>query len=102
MSVQVLRAHPRTVTPSDGETTEVPKLRACAYARISTDSDQQESSYEAQCTHYTNMINEDPTLSFAGLYADEGISGTRTAKLEKLMWCTQRAFPVLPVIPLTA
>ena len=76
MSVQVLRAHPRTVTPSDGETTEVPKLRACAYARISTDSDQQESSYEAQCTHYTNMINEDPTLSYAGLYSDEGISGT--------------------------
>lgn len=76
MSVQVLRARPRTTLPSDGETVETPKLRAAAYARVSTDSEDQESSYEAQCTHYTNMINDDSTLSFAGLYADEGISGT--------------------------
>ena len=76
MSVQVLRARPRTTLPSDGETVETPKLRAAAYARVSTDSEDQESSYEAQCTHYTSMINDDPTFSFAGLYADEGISGT--------------------------
>ena len=76
MSVQVLRARPRTTLPSDGETVETPKLRAAAYARVSTDSEDQESSYEAQCTHYTSMINDDPTFSFAGLYTDEGISGT--------------------------
>ena len=76
MSVQVLRARPRTAPSSDGETAVAPKLRACAYARVSSDSDQQESSYESQCTHFTNMINEDPMLTFVNLYADEGISGT--------------------------
>ncbi len=76
MSVQVLRAHPRTAPTADGVTVEAPKLRACAYARVSSSSDQQESSYESQCTYFTNMINEDPTLSFVNLYADEGISGT--------------------------
>ena len=76
MSVQVLRAHPRTAPSADGETVETPKLRACAYARVSSSSDQQESSYESQCTYFTNMFNEDPTLSFVNLYADEGISGT--------------------------
>ena len=76
MSVQVLRARPRTTLSADGETASTPKLRACAYARVSSSSDQQESSYESQCTYFTNMINEDPTLSFVNLYADEGISGT--------------------------
>ena len=77
MSVQVLRARPRTAPSStDGEAASTPKLRACAYARVSSSSDQQESSYESQCTYFTNMINEDPTLSFVNLYADEGISGT--------------------------
>ena len=76
MSVQVLRARLRTPVSIDGETAVAPKLRACAYARVSSDSDQQESSYESQCTHFTNMINEDPMLTFVNLYADEGISGT--------------------------
>ena len=77
MSVQVLRAHPRTVPSStEGDAASTPKLRAASYCRVSTDSSDQESSYEAQCTHYTNMINEDPNLTPAGLYADEGISGT--------------------------
>lgn len=70
MSVQVLRAHPRTAPTADGVPVETPKLRACAYARVSSSSDQQESSYESQCTYFTNMINEDPTLSFVNLYAD--------------------------------
>lgn len=75
MSVQVLRARKAPTVTSDGNVS-VPTLRAACYCRVSTDSSDQESSYEAQCSHYTTMINEDPTLTFAGLYADEGISGT--------------------------
>ena len=76
MSVQVLRARPRTAPSSTEGDASTPKLRAAAYARVSSSSEEQESSYEAQCTHYTNMINEDPNLTPAGLYTDEGISGT--------------------------
>ena len=76
MSVQVLRARKSSVPSSIGESAAPSTLRAACYCRVSTDSTDQESSYEAQCTHYTTMINEDPTLTFAGLFADEGISGT--------------------------
>ena len=38
------------------KTKESPKLRVAAYCRVSTDSEEQESSYEAQVTHYTNFI----------------------------------------------
>ena len=55
--------------------------RVAAYARVSTDSEEQESSYEAQVDHYTKYINDSilhPDWTFAGIYADEGISGTST------------------------
>ncbi|MBQ9015967.1 MAG: recombinase family protein [Firmicutes bacterium] len=56
------------------------KLKVAAYCRVSTDLKEQESSYEAQCTHYTRYIQEQEGWDFAGLYADEGISGTGTKK----------------------
>ena len=59
------------------------KLRVAAYARVSTASDAQETSYEAQCTHYTNYISSNPSWTFAGIYADEGISGTSTKNREQ-------------------
>ena len=52
------------------------KLRVAAYCRVSTDSDEQESSYEVQCTHYHALITKNTNWTLAGIYADEGISGT--------------------------
>lgn len=54
------------------------KKRVCAYCRVSTDTDEQLSSYEAQVTYYEEYIKKRPDWEFAGIYADEGITGTNT------------------------
>ena len=54
--------------------------RVAAYCRVSTDSDEQLTSYATQKKVYTEMIAKNPEWEFAGLYADEGISGTRADK----------------------
>jgi DNA invertase Pin-like site-specific DNA recombinase len=56
------------------------KLRVCAYARVSTDNEEQLSSYQAQVEHYTSYIQNNPAWEFCGIFADEGISGTNTKK----------------------
>ena len=55
---------------------EKKKLRVCAYCRVSTDEETQASSYELQVQNYTKMIRDNPDWEFAGIFADEGISGT--------------------------
>lgn len=60
-----------------------PKLRVAAYCRVSTDSDEQATSYEAQVEHYTEYIKRNPDWEFAGIYADDGISGTNTKNREE-------------------
>ena len=59
---------------------EKPKLRVAAYCRVSTDTEEQATSYEAQIAHYTEYIQKNPEWEFAGVYADDGISGTNTKK----------------------
>ncbi len=54
-----------------------------AYCRVSTDQLEQLSSYEAQVSYYKNYINSHSEYIFAGIYADEGISGTNTKKREQ-------------------
>lgn len=54
------------------------KRRVAAYARVSTDSDDQENSFDAQKSFYERYIKENPLWDFVGIYADEGISGTST------------------------
>lgn len=61
------------------------KLRVAAYCRVSTDSDEQLVSLEAQKNHYESYIKENPEWEFAGLYFDEGISGTKKAKRVALL-----------------
>lgn len=56
------------------------KLRVAAYCRVSTDEDEQINSYEAQIAYYTEAIAKNPSWTFAGVYADEGITGTMTSK----------------------
>lgn len=53
------------------------KKNVCAYARVSTDNDDQQSSYSSQIKFYTEKIQSNPTWKFVGIYADEGISGTQ-------------------------
>ena len=62
---------------------EKPKLRVGAYCRVSTDSDEQATSYEAQIEHYTAYINSNPDWELAGIFADDGISGTNTKKRDE-------------------
>ena len=60
-----------------------PKLRVAAYCRVSTDSDEQATSYETQIEHYTEYISKNPDWQLAGIFADDGISGTNTKKREE-------------------
>lgn len=70
-----------SLLPSSSEEKQQ-KRRVAAYARVSTDSDEQLSSYEAQVDFYTRHIKSNPEWEFAGVYTDEGISGTNTKKRE--------------------
>ena len=56
------------------------RLRVAAYARVSTDEEEQLSSYEAQVDYYTRYIQSNPEWTFVEVYADEGLSGTNTKK----------------------
>ena len=62
---------------------EKPKLRVAAYCRVSTDSDEQATSYDAQIEHYTEYILKNPDWTLAGIFADDGITGTNTKKREE-------------------
>ena len=61
------------------------KIRVAAYCRVSTDSDAQLESLEAQKTHYENYITSRDDWEFAGLYYDEGITGTKKDKRPELL-----------------
>ena len=62
---------------------QVQKIRVAAYCRVSTDSEEQETSYEAQVSHYTVYIKSKPEWQMVEVYADDGISGTNTAKRDE-------------------
>ncbi|NCC15681.1 MAG: recombinase family protein [Clostridia bacterium] len=61
----------------------VKKLRVAAYCRVSTETEEQNSSYEVQVAHYTEFIKKNTEWEFAGIFADDGISGTNTKKREE-------------------
>ena len=54
------------------------KRKVAGYARVSTDSDEQKTSYEAQVRYYTNYIKSRDDWEFVSVYTDEGISATNT------------------------
>ena len=51
-------------------------FRVCAYCRVSTDNDEQLSSFELQQAHYKQVVQDHPNWELKRIYADEGISGT--------------------------
>jgi DNA invertase Pin-like site-specific DNA recombinase len=56
------------------------RLRVCAYCRVSTDQAEQKNSFSAQVEHYTAYIKNNAAWEFAGIYADEALSGKNAAK----------------------
>ena len=75
-----IRVIPATKTPEELRRNCNGKMRVAAYCRVSTDSEEQLNSYEAQKTYYTQKIQDSPDWEMAGIYADEGISGTSLKK----------------------
>ena len=67
-----------TATPIN----EKKKRRTAAYARVSTDSEEQLTSYSAQVDYYTNYIKSRDDWEFVSVYTDEGITGTNTKHRE--------------------
>jgi len=75
---QVRVIQPKQALDSNGLIPKPLKKRVCAYVRVSTDNEEQKSSYIAQTDEYTDRIQKNPEWTFCGIYADEGISGTST------------------------
>ena len=69
---------------SAGVTNAACKKRVAAYARVSTDSEEQLTSYEAQIDHYTKLINGREDWEFVTVYTDEGISATTPSYMENV------------------
>lgn len=75
--VKIIKPKPKFMVDENGE--QVLKLkRVCAYCRVSTDNDEQKTSVDYQIDEYTKRIQLNPDWVFAGIFADEGISGTST------------------------
>ncbi len=62
---------------------ELEKKRVAAYFRVSTEQVEQEGSYKTQVAHYTDFINNKDGWRLAGIYADEGITGTNIKKRQE-------------------
>mgnify|MGYP002523513514 FL=1 len=76
-AVKVLRA--------DMQSPNSVKLRVAAYARVSTDSDDQMNSFDAQCDYYDRTLGQNKNINYVGLYADPGLSGTKMRTRKRFM-----------------
>ncbi len=78
---------------SNEELKQNKRLKVAAYCRVSTDEEEQKTSYKAQIEYYTEKINKNPEWQMAGIFADEGISGTQAKKrpefLKMIKLCRQ-------------
>lgn len=77
-SITVIPAKQPTIM-ENGQQIEL-KKNVAAYCRVSTDQEEQLSSYENQVRYYTEVITRNPDYELVDIYADEGISGTNTKK----------------------
>ncbi len=74
--VQIIEAQKEKIDRSTGKI--INKMRVAAYCRVSTDSDEQMNSYNAQVIHYKDLIKQNKEWDFVDIYADSGISGTQS------------------------
>ena len=70
---------PAVIKPSES-TNKYKQLRVAAYCRVSTEQEEQQNSYNVQIAYYTDLINRKKEWTLAGIFADEGISGTQAKK----------------------
>lgn len=82
MKVRVIPARKKFLPVAQQESV---KKRVAAYCRVSSESDEQELSFESQCRFYKNKIDSEPSYDLVDIYADEGITGTSTEKREDFM-----------------
>ncbi len=75
---RIVEVIPATWNPTDESSREIRKLRVAAYCRVSTELEQQQSSYDIQIEYYTRHIMQNPNWIFAGVFADDGRSATNT------------------------
>ena len=75
-NVRVIPAKPQTTENRD----KYHQLRVAAYCRVSTEQEEQQNSYQVQIAYYTDLINRKKEWTLAGIFADEGISGTQAKK----------------------
>lgn len=81
MAIKKVTTIPATISKFNlAPINEVKKRRVAGYARVSTDSEEQQTSYEAQVDYYTNYIKSREDWEFVQVYTDEGISATNTKK----------------------
>lgn len=69
----VTKLIPKKKVGSQKPSEEKKKLRVAAYARVSTDHEEQESSYEIQVEYYTTLIQNNPEWEFVAVYSDEAV-----------------------------
>ncbi len=67
------------------------RLKVCAYCRISSDKDEQETSLLEQITYYSDLIIDNDKWEFAGIFADDGISGTSTIQRKQFQLMINKA-----------
>lgn len=84
MEIQVIEKTNGRINRVTG-TTIKERLRVCAYCRVSTDNEEQLNSYQSQLKYYDEKINSKSEWQFAGIYADEAITGTLDFKRTEFM-----------------
>lgn len=82
---RVIREIPVAVKPVFENVTVQKRLKVAAYGRVSTDNEEQLTSYNAQVEYYTSYIQNNPSWEFVKMYADEGVTGTSMKKRKEFM-----------------
>ena len=76
---------PRVITIPAASQENTRKLRVAAYARVSSNSEDQKHSFAAQNAYYSKLITDDPNWELADIYADQGITGTSIDKRDDFL-----------------
>lgn len=90
MKVQVIEKKKGRINRTTGEEIKG-NLRVCAYARVSTEKEEQINSYNSQLKYYEEKIKANSDWKYVGIYADEGITGTLDYKRDGFMKMIQDA-----------
>ena len=90
MKVQVIEKKKGRINRTTGEEIKG-NLRVCAYARVSTEKEEQLNSYNSQLKYYEEKIKSNSEWKYVGIYTDEGITGTLDYKRDGFMKMMQDA-----------